>query len=65
MFSVIFAIDWNCAGMVLRMSRVRRDVIRDRFVVAGILTNDGCGCGSHEKFFSRKWVVVKFGLRKV
>ena len=36
--------------MVLHMSCVRRDVSCDRFGVVGILTNDGRGCGSHEKF---------------
>ena len=25
----------------------------------GILTNDGCGRGGHEKIFSREWVVTK------
>ena len=30
----------------------RRDASRDRIVVAGILTNDGRGCGSREKFQS-------------
>ena len=42
----------NCVGMVLRMSCICWDVSRDRFGVTGILTNDGRGCGSHEKTFS-------------
>ena len=36
--------------MMLRMSCARRDALRDRNGVAGILTNDGRGCGSREKF---------------
>ena len=35
--------------MMLHMSCARRDASRDRIEVAGILTNDGCGCGSREK----------------
>ena len=50
MFPVIFAVDGIRAGMVLRMSCARRDVSRDQFGVTGILTNDGRGCGSREKF---------------
>ena len=38
--------------MMLRMSCARRDASRDRIGVAGILTNDGRGCGSHENFQS-------------
>ena len=52
MFPVIFTVDGNRAGMMLRMSCARRDASRDRIGVAGILTNDGRGCGSHENFQS-------------
>ena len=45
-----FAIDRNRVGMVLCMSSICRDVSRNRFGVAGILTNDGRGCGSHKNF---------------
>ena len=38
--------------MMLRMSCARRDASRDRIGVAGILTNDGRGCGSRENFQS-------------
>ena len=37
---------------MLRMSCARRDASRDRIGVAGILTNDGRGCGSRENFQS-------------
>ena len=47
---VIFTIDGNRAGMVLCMSCVHQDVSRDQFGVAGILMNDGRGCGSNKKF---------------
>ena len=40
--------------MMLRMSCARRDASRDRIGVAGILTNDGRGCGSRENFQSRE-----------
>ena len=50
LFPVIFTVDGNHAGMVLRMSCVCRDASRDRFGVTGILTNDGRGYGSR-KFF--------------
>ena len=50
MSPVIFTIDGNRAGMMLRMSCARRDASRDRIGVAGILTNDGRGCGSRENF---------------
>ena len=52
MFPVIFAVDGNRAGMMLRMSCARRDASRDRIGVAGFLTNDGRGCFSHENFQS-------------
>ena len=52
MFPVIFAVDGNRAGMMLRMSCARRDASRDQIGVAGILTNDGRRCGSHENFQS-------------
>ena len=38
--------------MMLRMSCARRDASRDRIGVAGILMNDGRGCGSRENFQS-------------
>ena len=38
--------------MMLRMSCARRDASRDRIGVAGILTNDGRGCGSRKNFQS-------------
>ena len=41
---VIFAVDRNRAGMMLRMSCARRDASRDRIGVAGILTNNGREC---------------------
>ena len=44
MLPVIFAVDGNRAGMMLRMSCTRRDASRDRIGVAGILTNDGREC---------------------
>ena len=47
--------------MVSRMSCVHQDVSCDRFEVAGILMNDGRGCGGHERIFSREWVVRKLG----
>ena len=50
MFPVNFAVDGNRAGMMLRMSCARRDASRDRIGVAGILMNDGRGCGSRENF---------------
>ena len=63
MFLVIFAVDGNRAGMMLRMSCARQDVSRDRIGVVGILTNDGRGCGSRENFQSlmgsRENVVAK------
>ena len=40
----------NRAGMMLRMSCACQDASRDRIEVAGILMNDGHGCGSREKF---------------
>ena len=52
MFPVIFAVNGNRAGMMLRMSCAHRDASRDRIGVAGILTNDGRGCGSLENFQS-------------
>ena len=36
--------------MMLHMSCARQDASRDRIGVAGILMNDGHGCGSHKKF---------------
>ena len=39
--------------MMLRMSCARRDASHDQIEVAGILTNDGHGCGSRENIFSR------------
>ena len=36
--------------MMWRMSCACRDVSRDRIEVAGILMNDGRGCGSRENF---------------
>ena len=50
LFPVIFADDGNRAGMMLRMSCARQDASHDRIEVAGILTNDGRGCGSRENF---------------
>ena len=50
LFPVIFTINRNLVGMVLHMSCVRRDASCDRFGVTGMLTNNGHGCGSHEKF---------------
>ena len=38
--------------MMLRMSCARQDASRDRIGVAGILTNDGRGCGSRENIQS-------------
>ena len=52
MFPVIFTVNGNRAGMMLHMSCARRDASRDRIGVAGILTNDGRGCGSRENFQS-------------
>ena len=52
LFPVNFAVDGNRAGLMLRMSCARRDASRDRIGVAGILTNDGRGCGSRENFQS-------------
>ena len=52
MVPVIFTVDGNRAGMMLRMSCARRDASRDRIGVAGILTNDGRECGSRENFQS-------------
>ena len=52
MFPEIFTVDGNRAGMMLRMSCAGRDASRDRIGVAGILTNDGRGCGSCENFQS-------------
>ena len=52
LFPVIFAVDGNRAGMMLRMSCARQDASRDRIWVAGFLTNDGRGCGSREIFQS-------------
>ena len=61
----MFTVDGNRAGMVLRMSCARRNAACDRIEVAGILTNDGRGCGSRRKLghdkFSRWWVVAKIG----
>ena len=50
LFPVIFAVDGNHAGMMLRMSCACRDASRDQIGVVGILTNDGRGCGSRENF---------------
>ena len=36
--------------MVLCMSCARQDASRDRFGVAGVLMNDGRGCGGRENF---------------
>ena len=52
MFPVIFAVDGNRAGMMLRMSCARRDASRDRIGVEGILTNDGRECDGRENFQS-------------
>ena len=65
MLPVIFAVDGNRAGMMLRMSCARRDASRDRIEVAGILTNNGRGCGCREKFQSlmgsrKRWVAKNF-----
>ena len=38
--------------MMLHMSCAPRDASRDQIEVTGILTNDGCGCGSRENFQS-------------
>ena len=38
--------------MMLRMSCARRDTLRDRIGVAGILTNDGRECGGRDNFQS-------------
>ena len=38
--------------MVLHMSCVCQDASHDQFVVAGIFTDDGHGCGSRENFQS-------------
>ena len=38
--------------MMLRMSCARQDASRDRIGVAGILTNDGRGCGGRDNFQS-------------
>ena len=51
LFPVIFAVDGNRAGMMLHMSCARRDASHDRIGVAGILTNNGRGCGSRENFY--------------
>ena len=63
MFPVIFTVDGNRAGMMLRMSCARRDASRDRIGAVGILTKDGRGCGSRENFQSllgsREYWVVK------
>ena len=47
---VIFTVNGNHAGMVLRVSCIRRDVSHDRFGVARILTNDGRRCGIRKTF---------------
>ena len=52
LFPVFFAVDGNRAGMMLHMSCACRDASRDRIGVAGILTNDGRGCGGHDNFQS-------------
>ena len=52
MFPVIFAVDGNRAGMMLRMSCARRDASRDRIGAVGILTNDGRECGGRDNFQS-------------
>ena len=49
LFPVIVAGDGNHAGMVLRLSCIRREVSHDQFGVMGILRNNGRGCGSREK----------------
>ena len=78
MFPVIFAVDGNHAGMMLRMSCACRDASRDRIWVTGILTNNGRECGGRDNFqslmvsrekvgrenFSREWVVAKNGVAK-
>ena len=58
MFPVIFTVDGNRAGMMLRMSCARLDASRDRIGVAGIFTNDGRECGGREKLQSLVDVVV-------
>ena len=65
LFPVIFAVDGNHAGMVLRMSCARRDTSHNRIEVAGNLTNDGRRCGSRENFQSlmgsrERWVTKTF-----
>ena len=50
--------------MVLHMSCARRDASRDRIGVAGILTNNGRGCGCHGNFqllmgSRERWVAKK------
>ena len=52
MFLVIFAVDGNRAGMMLRMSCACRDASRHRIGVAGILANDGRECGGRDNFQS-------------
>ena len=52
MFLVIFAVNGDRAGMMLHMSCACRDASHDRFGVAGILTDNGRGCGSHENIQS-------------
>ena len=51
--------------MMLHMSFARQDASRDQMEVAGILTNDGRGCGSRENFRSlvgsrERWVAKNF-----
>ena len=52
------------------MSCARRDASRDRIGVAGILTNDGRGCGSRENGVAKILVAngksrKKFGRKKL
>ena len=51
--------------MMLRMSCARQNASHDRIEVAGILTNDGRGCGSRENFqllvgSRERWVAKNF-----
>ena len=64
MLPVIFSVDGNRAGMMLRTSCARRDASRDRIEVAGILTNDGHGCVSHENFQSLMGSRERLGREK-
>ena len=64
LFAVIFVIG-NRAGMMLRMSCTRQDASCDRIEVAGILTNNGRGCGSRENFQSLVGSRDKLGREKL